>query len=221
MNIFHVLEKDLRQTGIITAGLLVLIVTLAVLTNFLSMLIVSVLAVILSGAYLMTALLTTERYEDKNNGYVNLLRMPVHPVELAAGKLVPIYLMNLLVCGLVIVLVRLFGTEARMISLFGSIALMAGCAWLLMILLMYSGICIFGFTKFTVIFRVVIMSILVGVQVLGMLAFKMGKDLPAILSRIGDQIADAPWLLLCLLVSAVYFAFVFACGPLVRRHARR
>ena len=221
MSIFYILGKDLRQTGILTAGLLLLFITLAILSNYLSMVIVTVLAIFLSGAYVITALLTIERYEDKNNGYLYLLRMPVLPVELAAGKLVLIYLMNILACGLAIALVRLLGTDSRTALISESIALMAGCVWLLVILLIYTGICILGYTKFVVVFRVVIMSLLVAVQAAGVLAFKIGKNLPTFLSGIGDGIAGAPWLLVCLLVSIFYFAYIFASGGLVRRHAAR
>ncbi len=221
LNIFYIAGKDLRQTGIITAGLILLFITLTILSNYLSAVIITAAAVLLSGAYVMTALLTVERYEDKYNGYTYLLRMPVLPVELAAGKLISIYLMNVLGCGLVIALVRLSGTDSRTIPVSDSITLMAGCVWLLMIVLSYSGICLLGYTKFLFVFRIVIMSLLVAVQAMGVLVFKIGKDLPVLLSRVGGGLAGVPWLPVCLLVSVAYFAYIFLCGGLVRRHAAR
>ena len=207
--------------GMITAGVVVLFAVLMAFSNYLPVAVVAVLAVVLSGVYVVVALFSTERYEDKHNGYNYLLRLPVLPAEIAAGKLVPIYVMNALGVGLTAVLFRFLFAGTSSLDLSQSIALMAGCVWLLVLLLVFTGICIFGFTKFVMVFRVAIMSLLVVIQGLGILAFRMGKDFPSLLARIGDGIASVPWLIVWLIVSVLFITYIAGSGNLVRRHAAR
>lgn len=221
MNIINIAAKDLRQMGVLTAGVLVLFALLMFLSSYLPIAVITALAVVLSGAYVVVAFFSGERYEDKHNGYNYLLKLPVLPAEIAAGKLIPIYVMNMLGIGLMAILFRFLFTGRSSLHLSQSIALMAGCVWLLLLLLMFAGICILGFSRFVIVFRIAIMSLLVVTQGLGVLAFRMGKDFPLLLTRIGDGVAAVPWLIVCLIVSALFAAFIAGSGNLVRRHSAR
>ena len=221
MIILRILMKDLKVTAATTGALLLIFIGLAVLAQFISATVIMVCAIVFSGVYLISTLLITERYEDKNNGYFYLLTLPVLPFELVSGKLILLYLMNIFACGLVILIVRIFGPDPRSILIFQSVALMAGCIWLITLTILYSGICMLGFTKFIVAFRIGILSLLVAIQAAGVLAFRASDNLPGTIGRIGDGIASAPWVWVCLLVSLAYFAYFFAGGRLVRLHAAR
>ena len=221
MNTLRIMIKDIRSTAPITAALLLLYGILALFAHTIPTSATFACALALYGVYIISAILATERYEEKNNGYLNLLRMPVLPVELAVGKLLLMYLLNALGCGLAVIFVRAFGTGERMVHIFQSIALMEGCVWLVLLPVIYSGICIWGFTKFIIAFRIGILALLVAVQALGVIVFRVGKDLPPLLDRIGDGIAGAPWLPVCVLVTAGYFAYAGSAGGLVRLHGTR
>jgi len=217
-----IMKKDIRSVAGITALLVLLMGSLAVLANFIPAVVVLACAVVLSGAYSIAALLMSERREDRHNGYSFLLRMPVLPVELAAGKLMLMYLLNAFACGLVLVLVKAYGAGARTIQVFQSITFAAGCVWLISLMAIYAGICVLGFTKFLAAFRIATLVLLVAVQAAGVAAFRIGGDLPALLEKAGDRIAAAPWLPICIAVSAAYFACIASSGTLVRfQEARR
>jgi len=176
-------------------------------------------AVAITALLIVTSVMILERYEERNNGYHLLLRMPILPSEVAAGKLVVIYLLNVSFCGLTLIAFRLHGFDPEYGQIARSVALLAGCIWLLVVLLMYAGICLLGFTRFVVVFRISVMALLVILQLLLMLLFRMGPDGPVLLADLAERFAGAPWLIICSLTSVVYFACIPITGMLMRRHA--
>jgi hypothetical protein len=221
MNVLRIAIKEIRRIGVITAGMLVIQFLLPLLSKLVSATAVYVCIVALSGAYIISALLAAERYEERNNGYLFLLRMPVRAEEVAAGKLLLMYLLNIVGCIVVLLLAGMLGQDSRFISIARSVALLLGCCWLILILLMYSGICILGFTKFVFVFRIAVLSLLVALQAAGVLALRLRADIPLRLQSIGNTINQVPWLVVCAAVSAVYFGYIAVAGRLVRNHAAR
>ena len=219
MNMFYIINKELRQTAPVTVAFLLVFSAMAIFGKAAPERLFALFAVIASGAYVISAILIAERYEDHNNGYGYLLRMPVLPSELAAGKLIQMLLIDVLSCVLMVVAVRLYGAGGEFQNAAESIMLLAASIWLLLILVMYVGICSLGYTRFVHVFRISIMGVLVLVQVLLMLLLKSGGAGREGLSRLTAGILSAPWWAICGLACLAYLGAIPWVGRFMRRRA--
>jgi len=221
MNIVWIMQKDVRYTAAVTAGFTILLFVLPMLSKVLSPVAVFGAAVALSGVYMITALFSVERHEERNNGYPFLLRMPILPVEVAAGKLLLMYLHNVLSTGLLFALIRLSHVDPGSVPVFRSIALAAGCVWLILVIVSFYGICMLGYSKFFVVFRVGVLVLLVAIQAVGVFVLRLDGDLPARMQQVGASIAGIRWLVVCLVVSMMYFCLIAVSGRFVKSHTAR
>ena len=219
MNTVYIIGKELRQTAPITVAFLLVYAAMAIFGSAAPERLFALFAVMASGAYVISAILIAERYEERNNGYGYLLRMPVLPGELAAGKLIQMLLVDVLSCALMVSAVRLYGAGPEFQNTAQSIVLLAGTAWLFLILVMYVGICTLGYTRFVHVFRISIMALLVLVQVLLMLLLKSGAGGGSGLARLANGISGAPWGPICILASILYLGSAPWVGAVMRRRA--
>lgn len=218
MNTMLIIQKESRQTVLPTAAFLVLTIVMAALSGIVSPRLFSLFAVIVSGVYIMGSILISERYEDKYNGYRQIFGMPVLAREVAAGKLIVMFLLDVLACALMTAVVRFYGLDSHTLAVTLAFVYLFGCVWLLFIVLMYSGICLLGFTRFMVVFRIVVLGLLVAVQLVLMLLLKSG-NIAEMVSGVAESLAGAPWLYICAAVTVGYFGFIPGAAKLMRRYA--
>jgi hypothetical protein len=219
MNTIYIVQKELRAVWVPIIGFLALFAALAIIAQLASQRLLALFTILASALLIYSAFIAAERREDRNNGYRILLRMPIKSTEVAAGKLIVMYFLTVLSCVLMISISGIGALDPAYKAFMQGLILLFGCIWLIGIPLLYTGVCLLGYTRFLLIFRISIMALLVLVQIVLFFLLKSNEVGREMMTRLAGGIANAPWLVICGVMSVIYVLFVPFAAKMMRRHA--
>ncbi len=221
MDVIYIMRKDFRAALVPMFGFLIIYIVMIILGQYAPQQFLPLFAIIAVALLILAALMAIERREDRNHGYRILLRMPIRALDVAVGKLLVMYLLTLLSCVLMLTVIGINHLDSQNGAFAGGLILLFNCIWLIIIPILYAGIYILGFTRFLYIFRIVIMGILVLSQIVVFLLLK-SKDIGGeLISQLGVFITEAPWVIICGVMSSIYLLLIPVIAKLMRYHAAR
>jgi len=171
---------------------------------------INILFTLLSGVFLFmyafSAVLVSEQYEEKHQGYSILSALPVRNIDVIGAKYLLPVVSVIGLTGFTIALFSSFSTSPSDWVLVRSYFLFMAGASLLMVGVMYIGVFSIGYTKFLI----VVISLTTALGFVPLLVLKNNRDqMETLIENLLSWMRNLNWIVIVPLIFLVYLCLMF------------